>query len=94
MPDQSSRSLITHSATLDRPVSVHARQWRTNEPLTVWRCTCGTLEVGTPDAPYPTRPGDHRAWRLRRHDWTPVSKAEANTFLDALDTPTFGTDRP
>lgn len=83
-----------HLASLNLPVSVHARQWRTDKPLTVWRCSCGALEVGTPEAPYPTRPRDHQPWRLRRHDWTPVSKAEADAFLAKLAAPMLGEDRP
>jgi len=64
---------------------IHAYQWRTSKPLTVWRCDCGTLEVGTPESPYPTRRAAHRPWRLRPHNWAPVSQDEADVFLASLD---------
>jgi hypothetical protein len=63
---------------------VHALQAGTAKPLTVWRCTCGVLEVGDPRGPFPTRPREHSLWN---HVWAPVTQAEADEFLTLLSNP-------
>jgi hypothetical protein len=75
-------------------MTIHLWQPGTGEPLTVWRCTCGTIELGTPTSPCPTQPRAHPRSMIGApaeprtsyglHAWTPVSQDEADAYVESL----------